>query len=316
MPAFEGGAPTPVTTGGSGRTEQRAAVPVYVVQGRAPKGQRARRVTVVTSGPVEGGAAIPVYDAGNAALYTDDPALPVYVVSGTLGSTPFDYTNKVVALGPIAYWPLADASGSTATDESGNGRNGAYSNVTLGAAGIGDGRTAASFNGSTGTVNIHSASFAGAFDGQECTVALWFKVDAAGVWTDASVRKLLHLFSDGSNRVILQKTNVNNQVNITYIAGGTNDTIPFVTAGQTGWLHLAATISKTSDELKLYFNGAQQGSTAGSLGTYAGALTAANQRISGTNATPTEPWSGSIAHVAIFDRPLSDAEVASLASVA
>lgn len=84
--AVIGGAPLSVTTGGSGQTEARPAVPVYVVSGgQAPVGGRARRVVVVTSGPVEGGAPIPVYDAGNDALYSADAALPVYVVSGILG---------------------------------------------------------------------------------------------------------------------------------------------------------------------------------------------------------------------------------------
>ncbi len=225
-----------------------------------------------------------------------------------------NYAAKVKALNPIAYWELADASGATtAADSSGNSRTGAAAGVTFGVSGIGDGKTAASFDGSTSTINIHTASFAGAFNGQEGTASLWFKVSAAGIWTDATIRKLFHIFSDSSNRVILQRTNVNNQLNITYIAGGTNDTITYTSSGPTDWVHLAATWSKTADELKLYVNGAQQGSTAATLGTYTGALTAANQRISGTNATPTEPWSGSIAHVAVWSTPLSATQIASLA---
>jgi len=85
MPAFAGGRAIAVTTGGTGRTEaRRAAVPVYVVSGGPVVGGRARRVVVVTSGPVEGGAAIPVANAGVGALYSDEPALPVFVVSGSL----------------------------------------------------------------------------------------------------------------------------------------------------------------------------------------------------------------------------------------
>jgi len=85
MPAFEGGRAIAVTTGGTGRTEaRRAAVPVYVVSGQPAQGGRARRVVVVTSGPVEGGAARPVTNAGPSALYSDEPAIPVFVVSGSL----------------------------------------------------------------------------------------------------------------------------------------------------------------------------------------------------------------------------------------
>lgn len=106
MPSFEGGAPIPVTTGGSGRVEQRAAVPVAVVSGVAPQGGRARRVVVVTSGPVEGGAAHPVYDAGVNALYSDEPALPVYVVSGSFGPPPSPLLSGIAA-----YWRFDEASG-------------------------------------------------------------------------------------------------------------------------------------------------------------------------------------------------------------
>lgn len=86
MPALEGGSALPITTGGTGQTEGGAAVPVYVVPGGPVIGQRARRVVVVTSGPVEGGGAVPVYDAGAGALYTDEAALPVFVVAGSLGA--------------------------------------------------------------------------------------------------------------------------------------------------------------------------------------------------------------------------------------
>ena len=75
------------------------------------------------------------------------------------------YTGKIQALGPIAYWPLSEASGTTIVDASGNARNGAYTAVTLGQAGIGDGRTSASFDGSTSFGDLYSASLAGAFNG-------------------------------------------------------------------------------------------------------------------------------------------------------
>ena len=41
----------------------------------------------------------------------------------------------------VGYWPLREASGSTAEDESGNGCDGTYNSPTLGQDGIGDGWT-------------------------------------------------------------------------------------------------------------------------------------------------------------------------------
>lgn len=120
MPAFEGGAALPVTTGGQGKTEARqAAVPVYVVSGGPVVGGRARRVVVVTSGPVEGGAARPVYDAGANALYSDEPAIPVYVVSGSLGGSA---APSSLLTGLIAYYKLDEASG-TRVDSTGRGND-------------------------------------------------------------------------------------------------------------------------------------------------------------------------------------------------
>ena len=49
------------------------------------------------------------------------------------------YSEKVLALSPIAYWPLWEAAGAVAEDISGNGFDGAYTGVTLGQTGIGDG---------------------------------------------------------------------------------------------------------------------------------------------------------------------------------
>lgn len=122
-----GGNPLAVTTGGSGRVEQRAAVPVAVVSGQAPVAGRARRVQVVTSGPVEGGQPIPVYDAGASALYTDEPALPVYVVSGSLGGGAAPVFSPADIAG-LQLWLKADAGAGTNdgdaiaswTDQSGN----------------------------------------------------------------------------------------------------------------------------------------------------------------------------------------------------
>jgi hypothetical protein len=63
----------------------------------------------------------------------------------------------VLADGPLAYWRLGEASGTTAADSSGNGHAGTYmGGFTLGvpAALVGDTDTAARFNGSNGMVQV------------------------------------------------------------------------------------------------------------------------------------------------------------------
>lgn len=316
MPAFEGSAALPVTTGGSGKTEQRAAVPVYVVSSGPVVGQRARRVVVVTSGPVAGGAAKPVFDAGANALYSDEPAIPVFVVSGSLGVDPaLAYTNKVKALSPIAYWPLAEASGTTANDESGNGRNGTYTAVTLGQTGIGDGRTAASFDGSTSFANVFSASLQAAFNNQEGTLAAWARVSGAGVWTDGAQRRIVRLAADANNSVVLFKATTNNQLSWTYQAGGTSSTRSKGAVSTTDWIHVALTWSKSGDQAIAYFNGVQEGAVLSGLGAWAGNLASSTTLIGATSQTPGGVWNGNLAHVAVWATPLSAAQIATLAVV-
>ena len=81
---FESGNPMPVTVTTSPALAEPAQ-PVYVVSGMPPIAGRARRVVVVTSGPIKAGAAVPVVSAGANARYTDEPPLRIFVVSGTLG---------------------------------------------------------------------------------------------------------------------------------------------------------------------------------------------------------------------------------------
>jgi len=85
MPAFAGGAPLPVTTGGGGRADGRKAVLAYVVAAPGPIAGRARRVVVAAAGtPTEGGSAIPIFDAGPNALFTAEPPLLIVLASGSL----------------------------------------------------------------------------------------------------------------------------------------------------------------------------------------------------------------------------------------
>ena len=225
-------------------------------------------------------------------------------------ANPFAYTQKVQALAPIAYWPLAESSGSVATDESGNARNGAYTSVALGAAGIGDGRSAATFDGSTSYCNVQGAGLTAAFSGAAGTLALWAKVSAAGVWTDGVTRLLAIFLVDASNFVRLRKISTANTLDAQYSAGGTIKTVQISTS-TTGYFHLAATWNKAGDQFIVYFNGAQSGSTQTGLGTFAGSL--ATSLIGANSTAPANVHSGVEAHVALWASALSAAQIATLA---
>lgn len=225
------------------------------------------------------------------------------------------YTNKVIALAPIAYWPLADAAGaSVVTDESGNGRNGTYTAVTLGQTGIGDGRTAASFDGSTSFANVFSTSLQSAFNGAEGTIATWLRVSSSSVWTDATLRSPMTLSVTGSNVVRIRKPTTSNQIQGTYIANAINLSVTVGTSSL-AWLHLAVTWSKSADQVIVYLNGTQSGSTLTGLGVFSGSLLSTTTTLGASSTTPAAPWSGLVAHAAVWTTPLSAAQVATLAVV-
>lgn len=239
---------------------------------------------------------------------------PAFITRNTSAFDPnLAYTNKLLLLAPIAYWPMAEASGSVALDASGNGRNGAYTAVTLAQTGIGDGRTSASFDGATSYNNVYGASFAGAFNPAEGTLALWCKVSGAGVWTDAATRRIASLRADASNLVNLQKDTSNNSITTSYVAGGTTKSVS-VAASATTFFHFACTWSKSADQFKAYVNGAQVGATQTGLGVWTGALSSTLTNI-GATSQPGNVWSGALAHAVVFARACSAAEVLNMATV-
>ncbi len=223
------------------------------------------------------------------------------------------YTNKVIALAPIAYWPLGEGAGTPITDEGGNARHGVYTGVTLGNVGIGDGRTAAGFDGATSKGNVYSASLAGAFNKDEGSIAAWCKVSAAGVWTDGINRFALRFAADASNLVSLIKQSASNRFDCQYAGGGTFR-LQSLTSAPVGWFHAAITWSVLANQVIVYFNGVATGSPLATP-TFTGSLATTTTVIGAQITTPALVWSGNIAHVAVWTTPLSAAQVATLAIV-
>lgn len=223
--------------------------------------------------------------------------------------------NQVTALqrsNLLAYWPIYEAGGTVVADVSGNSRNGTYNGVTLGQPGV-NGTTSGLWNGTSSLADVYSASLAAAFNGGECTISLWLKVSAVGVWSDATSRRLLTFQVDANNRFLLQKTATANVLNWFYVAGATTKQISKTTTAPTGWVHIALTVSKSGDALKAYYNGAQEGATQTGLGTFAGSLPAGATVLGALSTTPGTSWSGYLAHVAVWNTPLSAAQIAELA---
>ncbi len=227
---------------------------------------------------------------------------------------PAGYTDKVRNIARdklIGYWPLSDLAGSVAVDESGNGRNGAYTNAIPGAVGV-DGRSAGSFDGTGDVVSVFSSALAGAFNASEGTLAGWAQVSGSGVWTDATNRYIGFLSVDGSNQIYIRKGTTNNQVAFVYLAGGTSKSFG-ATLSPTVYFHVAITWSVSVDQMKGYINGVQAGSTQTALGTWSGTLATATIGSSSTGGASS--WSGNIQHPGLWTIPLSGEQIAALATV-
>src|SRR5690606_8143655 len=148
------------------------------------------------------------------------------VLGGGGGVVTPTYADKVLSIEPdnlVAYWQLNELEGSVALDSSENERHGVYTGVALDSAdGAGVTMGRAGLWDTTDFCNIYSASLASAFNPSEGTAAIWFKVSAAGVWTDATFRRLFHLRVDVGNVVRIERATTNNRLTVAYVAGGTS----------------------------------------------------------------------------------------------
>lgn len=221
------------------------------------------------------------------------------------------YIQKVLGYAPIAYYPLNEASGTTAEDLSGSGFDGTYSGAAPGGTGIGDGNTAASFDGTSDVVTMGAIDTP--FDGNAGTLLLWGKTSAA-VWSDGTTRYLVRLIADGANLISIHKTTTTNQLQLRRNAGvASKFVVSTALVGTEAPFSAAITWDTVANQMKAYLNGAQVGATQANIDTFAGALTDAT--IGAQNASATASWSGQIAHVALFNRALTALEIADLATL-
>ena len=216
------------------------------------------------------------------------------------------YVETILELDPIAYWPLAERFGSKAYDATQNHFDGNITGATLGEPGIGDGLTSMLFDGVNDIVDIWSPGFRDAFNELEGTAMIWWKVFNVGVWTDGAFRAAWSLTADDSNRVRIIKRNTNNDFDNIYEANGDDDRTSYGALTTIGWVHMALAWSDTADTVVSYFNAVPTSRTP--IGAWVGALNVNESNI-GANEVGESHWHGYLAHPALFDRPLTAAEV-------
>lgn len=164
------------------------------------------------------------------------------------------YSSEVLADSPLAYYRLGDASGTTMTDSSGNGRNGTYNGPTLGATGLltGDANTSADFDGTNDrcTVTYNAGWMAPA----NWTIEAWFNTDTTSgaaviAGRQASGNARWSITRSGTGLVFRFNSNGSSGWNDLTVAS-------VVTTGQT--YHVVGTWDGTTR--RLYLNGSQIGS--------------------------------------------------------
>ena len=229
------------------------------------------------------------------------------------------YKRKIIRLfgqsSIVGYWPLNERLGATAFDVSGRGFHGAHTGIAPDQPGPGWG-IATLYDGANDFTNVYSDALVAAFNGAEGTLAIWAKVSGAGVWTDATARKIAQIRVNVNNYVDIGRTATNSQLNFVYTAGATSKNVASTVAGGiTQFIQCAISWSQSGDQLKAYVNGKQTGTTQTGLGTWSGVLGATVCLVGATNTIPGSVWSGSIAHVALWSTPLTAQQIDILASV-
>ena len=226
------------------------------------------------------------------------------------------YAAKILstsAANLLAYWPLNEASGTTADNAEGTAAlDGTYAAVTLGQTGIGDGNTSASFDGSTSKLTLPAAALITAgIDLTEGTFVAWIKPNVA-MLTDGAYHNILTLKkAAGPSELIIQKTNVHSTYEFYYRSAATAKSCVVINAS-TAYYHFAARWSLSGDAINVYVNGTPATPTT-TLPTLVSSID--TSWIGAGSATPTGVWSGLMAHCAIFTTPLSNAQILDLATI-
>jgi len=211
----------------------------------------------------------------------------------------------ILARTPIAYWKLDETSGVVAADSSGNGRNGAYSGVTLGSTFAPF--TAPTFGGG-GTVDVYSASLNGAFGKDVGTALAFFRPVAgigeapAGLTIGTTTGPRLVQLGYGNDGFDANQHSGSRRVASNQRALSSPATSPFAAWGMVA----LAWTTASGGALILYSNGVASGPATGLSAWGATALASSLCFIGGGDEA------AQIAHVALFPTVLSAADIAAI----
>jgi PKD repeat protein len=214
------------------------------------------------------------------------------------------YSSLVLADGPVSYWRLGEASGTTAADSAGTNAGSVRGGVIFGAPGalIGDSDTSMSFDGSSGYVSV--ANNANLNLTGDLTVEAWARPSSL----DGATRAVVHKGGTGGYPTYQYRIGLTsgNLWRGTVYVGSNNLTVSSPGVASTlGWTHLVMT--RSGSTLKLYLNGTAvaTATASGTLNTGTGTLA-----IGRTGSVSVDYFKGSIDDVAVYPKALSAATIA------
>ncbi|MGW4421723.1 RHS repeat-associated core domain-containing protein [Streptosporangium sp. NPDC004631] len=217
------------------------------------------------------------------------------------------YRSDVLDADPYGYWRLGEDSGTTAADLGAANANATYQGVTYGKPGALAGSTDTAVEFTTGSSLKLPANIVGQL-GDQLSVETWFKTGQSGVLVAAGTQEtggipwgpMLYVGTDGKLRGSLSA--VASPITTT---GTVNDD---------AWHHVVLTAVGANQIL--YLDGAQVGTATGSLPVWRTSATVGNgvadPAISPAVPSPQAafPFKGVLDEVALYDKPLTAAEVA------
>jgi PKD repeat protein len=210
----------------------------------------------------------------------------------------------MVTNGLVLYWKLDETSGAVAADSSGAGNPGTLMNGGTWTTGkVGGGLK---LNGTSQYV-VTSNNMSSQFAGGSVTIALWFNASAAGVIVDELGQQTLNSNWHDSQLEVMSDGSVYARVwNMTSVLLGK------VTLGQ--WAHVALRYDNAAQKLDGFLNGIQSATSVTGAKQWPGALYYALGANDSTNLGSGAFLNGMVDDLHIYNRPLSAAEVAALAS--
>jgi hypothetical protein len=210
--------------------------------------------------------------------------------------------------GLVGYWPLDDASGSSAADQSGNGHNGTLNNGPIWTTGkLG---AALSFNGSNTTVDINQSVLN---TSNSFSVAAWVQLSDVSSWHTA-------VSQDGTNvsGFYLQLTSSGqfafSLVNVDSTSSTTTRALSKFNPVVNTWYHLVGTYDASAKQSSLYVNGVLQSTVS-----VPAAWNATGETVIGRakwGGGPVDFWPGKIDDVRLYNRAVTASDVTSLYQLA